>query len=163
MTTGMTGTMQGDSPVISPPRKAMTRSSPMEVARLRSVSGHRRFSFWTVSGSNLVACTGRGVSALGVTAGPPHSRLWNGDQRELDLPGHRNRRGGCRRIPAGHPAGNDAAQSGGVAALGCPPPCPPRRRAEPGPPPAPPSGVHGGLHAVAHLHRLLPQLRLGVE
>ena len=45
MTTGMTGTMQGESPVISPPRNATTRSSPIAVASLRSVSVHRCFSF----------------------------------------------------------------------------------------------------------------------
>ena len=54
----------------------------------------------------------------------------HGDQRELDLSGNRNRRRRCRRIPAGHPAGNDAAQSGDVAPLGRRAPARRGRRAE---------------------------------
>ena len=105
----------------------------------------------------------KGVAPKGVTAGSPHCRLWNGDQRELDLPGHRNRRGRRRRVPARHLAGNDAAQSGHVAPLGCRAPARRRSRVQRGRGPARTADVHGGLHAIADLHRLLPQLCFGVE
>ncbi len=43
MTTGITGTMHGERPVIRPPRKATTSSSPTGVARLQATL-HRRSS-----------------------------------------------------------------------------------------------------------------------
>ncbi len=43
MTTGMTGTMHGERPVMRPPRKATTNSSPTGVARLHATV-HRRSS-----------------------------------------------------------------------------------------------------------------------
>ena len=48
-TTGITGTMQGDRPVIRPPRKATRSSSPTVVAPLRDASLGTGAPFGTVS------------------------------------------------------------------------------------------------------------------
>ena len=95
----------------------------------------------------------RGVAPPGMKAGSRHCRLCNGDQRELDLPGDRNRRARRGRLPARHPAGNDEAQPGDVAALGRGAPAGGRGRVPRGGGPARPPDVHGRVHAPADLRR----------
>ena len=122
----------------------------MGVALLRTVSGHRCFSFGNaphVEPSGLLPP--RGVALGGTTAARRRCRLSNGDQRELDLSRDRNRRRRRGRIPAGHPAGDDAAQPGDVAPLGCRAPARRRRRAQRGCRAARAADLHGRVHAAA--------------
>ncbi len=65
----------------------------------------------------------RVVALGGMTAGPPDTRLCNGDQRELDLSGYRHRRCRCARLPAGHPARARRSPTGSRGSSGPLPPC----------------------------------------